>query len=444
MFEFFARIWASECVSFYRGWRGKIRFFRNPIRILDLVVIVISLIVLVTNAKGELLITSLRGVRFLQIFQMVRLDYKFRPWRMMASVVYSQRIHLAIVCYMGFLSLIFISFVIYFVEKDDNEDFDSLASSMWWAVVTLCTIGYGDMYPKTSTGKFLACVCSIIGVSIFALPAGILGTGLALKVTFERFYKIVFVIHSLFQVQEQQRQLKMSKRKQPAARVIQAAWRCYVSGRELQEPPIKYTLALKDGTKPYESVLWKRFENGKNKQRILTRKEIKAIHFVFTVKLWIARRDFVKAFKPYDIKDVLEQYAAGHADMLAKIRIMDHRLERIQSNHVFTRANTDIREFYTNRLAKLESDIQNMQANFSELIDQQINSRVTIQTFMKFVIDQQQTLILNNNNCVQSKQSCCDHAKSGDKDEASKLGSNTKLQKNGQLTKNERHRRLSF
>ncbi len=127
-------------------------------------------------------VTSLRGVRFIQIFQMVRLDFKFRPWRMMASVVYSQRIHLAIVFYMGFLALLLVSFVIYFVEKDHNQGFNSLASSMWWAVITLCTIGYGDTIPVTSTGKFLACICSLIGVSIFALPAGILGTGLALKV----------------------------------------------------------------------------------------------------------------------------------------------------------------------------------------------------------------------------------------------------------------------
>lgn len=181
--EFLARIWSSECVSYYQGWKGKIRFFKNPIRIIDLCVIIVSLAVLISNIHGELLITSLRGVRFIQIFQMVRLDFKFRPWRMMASVVYSQRIHLAIVFYMGFLALILISFVIYFVEKDQNKDFDSLASSMWWAVITLCTIGYGDMYPITSTGKLLACICSLIGVSIFALPAGILGTGLALKVS---------------------------------------------------------------------------------------------------------------------------------------------------------------------------------------------------------------------------------------------------------------------
>lgn len=180
--EFLARIWSSECVSYYQGWKGKVRFFKNPFRMIDLCVIIISVVVLISNVQGELLITALRGARFISIFQMVRLDFKFRPWRMMASVVYSQRIHLAIVFYMGFLALICISFIIYFVEKDQNEDFESLASSMWWAVITLCTIGYGDMYPKTSTGKLLACIGSLIGVSIFALPAGILGTGLALKV----------------------------------------------------------------------------------------------------------------------------------------------------------------------------------------------------------------------------------------------------------------------
>lgn len=181
--EFFARLWSSDCVSYYRGWRGKLRFFRNPIRMIDLIVIITSVGVLLSNAKGELIITSLRGVRFIQIFQMVRLDFKFRPWRMMASVVYSQRIHLAIVFYMGFLTLIFVSFLLYFVEKDHNENFESLSATMWWAVVTLTTIGYGDVTPITSTGKLLACVCSLIGVSIFALPAGILGTGLALKVS---------------------------------------------------------------------------------------------------------------------------------------------------------------------------------------------------------------------------------------------------------------------
>jgi len=101
---------------------------------------------------------------------------------MMASVVWAQKPQLIITIYMGSLALLSISFLIYFFEKDMNPAFNNLASSLWWAVVTLCTIGYGDMYPITPIGKLLSCICSIIGVTMFALPAGIIGTGLALKV----------------------------------------------------------------------------------------------------------------------------------------------------------------------------------------------------------------------------------------------------------------------
>lgn len=376
--EFLARLWASECVSYYRGWKGKVRFFKNPIRIIDLFVIVVSLAVLVCNAKGELLVTSLRGVRFIQIFQMVRLDFKFRPWRMMASVVYSQRIHLAIVFYMGFLALLLVSFVIYFVEKDHNQGFNSLASSMWWAVITLCTIGYGDTIPVTSTGKFLACICSLIGVSIFALPAGILGTGLALK------------------VQEQQRQLKMSKRKQPAARLIQSAWKFYKSEQEQKRSSATFYTGSKNSVVfPGRSILYKRFESHKNKTKILNTKEVHAIHFYFSVKLSIAKRDFVKAFKPYDIKDVLELYAANHADMLAKVRTMDHRLEKIQSNTLSSKAQNESRLLFATHLTKLDYEIQKLQMNFNEMLRYQIDSRLVLENLLKFMIDQQ--IRLNSN-----------------------------------------------
>ncbi|KAI2811249.1 Potassium voltage-gated channel sub KQT member 4 [Blomia tropicalis] len=394
--EFLARLWASECVSYYRGWRGRARFFKNPIRIIDLFVIIISLAVLISNEKGELLITSLRGVRFIQIFQMVRLDFKFRPWRLMMGVIYSQRIHLAIVFYMGFLALIFISFVIYFVEKNDNPAFDSLASSMWWAVITLCTIGYGDMYPKTSTGKFLACVCSLIGVSIFALPAGILGTGLALK------------------VQEQQRQLKMSKRKQPAARLIQCAWKFYKCEQDLKRSSMLIHMngqMSKDLNNPVNeinrSIIWKRFGTGANKgkSRPLVHKEMNAIQFMFAVKLCIAKRDFVKAFKPYDIKDVLEQYAAGHADMLAKIRIMDHRLEKIQSNNVSAKVQHEFRLRFASHLTKLEFEIQRIQFNMAELLQTQNSTKVLFENLMKYLINhkQQQAYQLTSNLVSESK-----------------------------------------
>ena len=112
--------------------------------------------------------------------------------------------------YIDFLILVFSSFVMYLVEKDDNEvEFESFAHALWWGVITLCTVGYGDIKPKTWQGKLIASFSAIAGISFFALPAGILGSGFALK------------------VQQQQRQKHMIRRRVPAATLIQCLWRCY-------------------------------------------------------------------------------------------------------------------------------------------------------------------------------------------------------------------------
>ncbi|KAG8540401.1 hypothetical protein GDO81_019376, partial [Engystomops pustulosus] len=122
--------------------------------------------------------------------------------------------------YIGFLTLILSSFLVYLVEKDDHElnekgekieDFETYADALWWGLITLATIGYGDKTPKTWEGRLIAATFSLIGVSFFALPAGILGSGLALK------------------VQEQHRQKHFEKRRKPAAELIQCAWRFYAT-----------------------------------------------------------------------------------------------------------------------------------------------------------------------------------------------------------------------
>lgn len=57
------------------------------------------------------------------------------------------------------------------------EEFSSIPAAMWWAVCTLTTVGYGDVVPKTEIGRLLASVISVLGVGLFALPAGILAAG---------------------------------------------------------------------------------------------------------------------------------------------------------------------------------------------------------------------------------------------------------------------------
>ncbi|XP_054153137.1 potassium voltage-gated channel subfamily KQT member 5-like [Oppia nitens] len=334
--EFMARLWSASCISHYQGWRGTLRFLRNPFRIIDILVIITSCIVLLIDTKRQTMFVYFRGFRFFQVFQMLRLEHRFRPWPVMSSVVWQQREHLAITTYMGFLALLFVSFVIYFVEKDVNPQFNSIAASMWWAVVTLCTVGYGDMTPITPVGKFLASISIVIGVSIFALPAGILGTGLALK------------------VQEQQRVRQMGKRREPAAKLIQCTWRCYVSSENSMS-----------------KVTWKPHLRIHDKP--LTFQERSAIRFIRVVKYFIARKKFNTALKPYDIKDVLEQYASGHADVLGRVKHMQSRLTSVQASvNNNLRSLNESKVILTSRIIQLETIASDLHKTLSQLMDIQI------------------------------------------------------------------------
>ena len=112
--------------------------------------------------------------------------------------------------YLGFLTLIFAAYLIYQFEHDSNEKFHTFADSLWWGLTSFTTIGYGDRYPESVPGKIMTSAFAVFGISFFALPAGILGTGFALK------------------VQDQQRQKHMVKRRQPAAKKgfhIDTLWR---------------------------------------------------------------------------------------------------------------------------------------------------------------------------------------------------------------------------
>ncbi|XP_075765181.1 potassium voltage-gated channel subfamily KQT member 4 isoform X2 [Pelodiscus sinensis] len=208
--EYIIRIWAAGCCCRYRGWQGRFRFARKPFCVIDFIVFIASLAVIAAGTQGNIFATSaLRSMRFLQILRMVRMDRRGGTWKLLGSVVYAHSKELITAWYIGFLVLIFASFLVYLAEKDANTEFATYADSLWWGTITLTTIGYGDKTPSTWLGRVLAAGFALLGISFFALPAGILGSGFALK------------------VQEQHRQKHFEKRRTPAANLIQAAWRLY-------------------------------------------------------------------------------------------------------------------------------------------------------------------------------------------------------------------------
>ncbi|XP_074121527.1 potassium voltage-gated channel subfamily KQT member 3 isoform X3 [Sminthopsis crassicaudata] len=402
--EFALRIWAAGCCCRYKGWRGRLKFARKPLCMLDIFVLIASVPVVAVGNQGNVLATSLRSLRFLQILRMLRMDRRGGTWKLLGSAICAHSKELITAWYIGFLTLILSSFLVYLVEKDvpeidaqgmeTKEEFETYADALWWGLITLATIGYGDKTPKTWEGRLIAATFSLIGVSFFALPAGILGSGLALK------------------VQEQHRQKHFEKRRKPAAELIQAAWRYYATNpnridlvatwrfyesivsfpyfrKEQLEAGASQKLGLLDrvrlsnprGTntkgKLFTPLNVDAIEESpskepknvglNNKERFRTAFRMKAYAFwqssedagtgepmteergysnefliedmiptlksairaVRILQFRLYKKKFKETLRPYDVKDVIEQYSAGHLDMLSRIKYLQTRVDMI-------------------------------------------------------------------------------------------------------------------
>ncbi|XP_068627091.1 potassium voltage-gated channel subfamily KQT member 1 [Battus philenor] len=432
--EFVLRLWSSGCRSRYQGSIGRLKFLKRPFCIIDVTTIMASLVVLGMGSSGQVFAASaLRGLRFFQILRMVRMDRRGGTWKLLGSVVYAHRQELITTLYIGFLGLIFASFLVYLAEKDVTDTkFKNFAEALWWGVITLCTVGYGDMVPQTWQGKFIASFCALLGISFFALPAGILGSGFALK------------------VQQQQRQKHMIRRRQPAATLIQALWRCYAAdehsmsvatwkihqiplpspqasrvmsasfknnasfvsrlptirrhkstslhspaphskpahrydvnasaenlgashttnGRSLRSRPVHPSQSTDSVA---ETALSKRNSDDEDEEPrcvTLTPRHKAAIRFIRKLKYFVARKRFREALKPYDVKDVIEQYSSGHADLLNRTKNLQYRLDQILGKQ-----GSKAKDVYASkislasRVVKIERQVDDIESKLDHLLE---------------------------------------------------------------------------
>ena len=111
------------------------------------------------------------------------MDCRGGNWKLFGSFLCDHR--LLTTFFIGFFGLISSSFLMFLVEKDNvggERQFASFGDALWWGVVTICTVGYGDKVPQTWQGKVIASFLAIFGVLFFSLPTSMLASRFALKV----------------------------------------------------------------------------------------------------------------------------------------------------------------------------------------------------------------------------------------------------------------------
>lgn len=175
--EYLLRLWSSNHDPRYRHpiW-GRLRYMLTPSALIDLVAFLPFYLVSVF-ALDLRVIRLLRLLRFLRLFQ---LTAYMKSVRMVLNVFKRRANELVLSLVLMLFLIIIASSAVYFAEHlhPVNKDaFTSIPASIWWAVVTLTTTGYGDMVPLTLAGKIASGIIMLTGVAIFALPAGIITAG---------------------------------------------------------------------------------------------------------------------------------------------------------------------------------------------------------------------------------------------------------------------------
>ncbi len=170
--EYLFRLWVCvEDFAFGSGWRGRLRYAVSPLALIDLLAILPFWLSMFLPIDTRIL----RVLRLLRIFKLSR---HFAVLELLGSVLRNEAKILISAIFLMIVLVVLASAGIYVVERTAQpEVFGSIPRAMWWATVTLTTVGYGDVVPITVAGRMFGIVITVLGVGMAALPAGIIASG---------------------------------------------------------------------------------------------------------------------------------------------------------------------------------------------------------------------------------------------------------------------------
>ncbi len=186
--EYLIRIWICTVnPKYHHPICGRFKYIITPLALIDFVAILPFYL--------QVLFPGLEFIKFtllLRLFRLFKISRYSESLRTILKVIVLKKEELIATLLVVIFVLVFVSSLMFFAENEAQpEKFSSILETMWWGVVTLTTVGYGDVYPTTHLGKLLSAAVAFLGIGIFALPAGIIASGFAEEVQKRRVKKIV-------------------------------------------------------------------------------------------------------------------------------------------------------------------------------------------------------------------------------------------------------------
>lgn len=168
---FFTILFSIEYIlrlySVYRPMKYVTSFFG----IIDLLSILPAFLGLVFAGSHSLMIV--RGFRLIRVFRIFKLGNFMNEGRIIIAALQASKAKIMLFMIFVLILVSFFGSIMYLVESKTNAGFDSIPRSVYWAIVTLTTVGYGDISPQTTLGQFIASIIMIAGYAIIAVPTGI-------------------------------------------------------------------------------------------------------------------------------------------------------------------------------------------------------------------------------------------------------------------------------
>lgn len=169
--EYLLRAWSAGSDPRYAGFGGRIRYLLTPMAIIDLVAILPFYLAFLSVD-----LRVLRALRLVRLARIARLGRYSEASGVLLRVLRAKREELVLTMSMLLILALFCATAMYYVEGPVQPDkFPDIPSSFWWAIITITTVGYGDVFPITVLGRVVAALTTLIGILMIALPTGVFG-----------------------------------------------------------------------------------------------------------------------------------------------------------------------------------------------------------------------------------------------------------------------------